>query len=91
MSARTTSPADELNHRALAMLRAVVAGRAQLSCSREPDLFIDGMPCCDQYTAHTLAHAGLIEPAYRGGIGERVPAVLTAAGSAAITPSPAAA
>lgn len=91
MSARTTTSTDELNHRALAMLRAVVAGRAQLSCSREPDLFIDGMPCCDQYTAHTLAHAGLIEPAYRGAIGQRVPAVLTPAGSAAINPSPAAA
>jgi len=73
------------------MLRAVVAGRAQLSCSREPDLFIDGVPCCDQYTAHSLAHAGLIEPAYRGDLGERVPAVLTPAGSAAIDPSPAAA
>ena len=75
---------DGLNHRALAMLRAVVAGRAQLSCSQEPDLFIDGVPCCDQFTAHALAHDGLIEPVYTGDVGQRVPAALTAAGLAAI-------
>jgi hypothetical protein len=92
MSARPTSAQlDGLNHRALAMLRAVDAGRAELSCSLEPDLFIDGVPCCDQFTAHALAHDGLIEPAYSGDIGERVPATLTAAGLAAITPAPAAA
>lgn len=85
------SAQDELNHRARAMLRAVVAGRAQLSCGREPDLFIDGVPCCDQYTAHTLAHAGLVEHQRPGGFGERVPAVLTASGLAAISPTPAAA
>jgi hypothetical protein len=85
-AARTQSaPLDGLNHRALAMLRAVVAGRAQLSCSQEPDLFIDGVPCCDQFTAHVLAHDGLIEPAYTGDVGQRVPATLTAAGLAAIT------
>ena len=88
MSARHPSPQrDGLNHRALAMLRAVVAGRAELSCSREPDLFIDGVPCCDQFTAHVLAHDGLIEPAYFGGLGQRVPATLTAAGLAAIEPA----
>jgi hypothetical protein len=66
------------------MLRAVVAGRAQLSCGREPDLFIDGVPCCDQFTAHTLAHDGLIEHQRLGAFGDRVPAVLTPAGLAAI-------
>ena len=92
MSARIPSaPLDGLNHRALAMLRAVVAGRAQLSCSQEPDLFIDGVPCCDQFTAHELAHDGLIEPAYNGVFGQRVPATLTAAGLAAIDSTPAAA
>ncbi|GAA3578364.1 hypothetical protein GCM10022222_73930 [Amycolatopsis ultiminotia] len=51
-----------LNGRALAMLRAVAAGRAELTCSREPDLRVDGLPCCDQATAHALARAGLIRP-----------------------------
>ena len=86
MSARTAPLPEGLNHRALSMLRAVVAGRAQISCSSEPDLFIDGVPCCDQYTAHLLAHDGLIEPALPGAVGELVPAALTDAGSAALTP-----
>jgi hypothetical protein len=86
MSAPTLTQRDGLNHRALAMLRAVVAGRAELTCSREPDLFIDGVPCCDQFTAHGLAHDGLIEPAFTGRIGQRVPATLTAAGAAALEP-----
>jgi hypothetical protein len=73
------------------MLRAVVAGRAQISCAAEPDLFIDGVPCCDQYLAHTLAHDGLIEPAQKGTWGELVPAALTDAGVAALNPAPAAA
>src|SRR2546423_13450174 len=91
MSGRPLSaPRDGLNHRALAMLRAVVEGRAELSCSQEPDLFVDGVPCCDQFTAHVLAHDGLIEPAYTGDVGQRVPATLTAAGLAAITEPPAA-
>jgi hypothetical protein len=80
-----------MNYRALAMLRAVDEGRAQLTCSQEPDLFIDGVSCCDQFTAHTLAHDGLIAPAHSGAIGQRVPATLTAAGLAAIEPAPAAA
>jgi hypothetical protein len=82
---------ESLNHRAISMLRAVVAGRAQISCSSEPDLFIDNVPCCDQYTAHMLAHAGLIEPATEGVVGELVAAQLTPAGAAAISPAPAAA
>ena len=80
-----------MNFRALAMLRAVDAGRGQLTLSQEPDLFIDGVPCCDQFTAHTLAHDGLIAPAHAGELGQRVPATLTAAGLAAIEPAPAAA
>jgi hypothetical protein len=80
-----------MNFRALAMLRAVEEGRAQLTCSLEPDLFIDGVACCDQFTAHTLSHDGLIAPAHAGAIGQRVPATLTAAGRSAISPAPAAA
>ena len=91
MSGRFAPLSDGLNHRALSMLRAVVAGRATISCSSEPDLFIDDLPCCDQYTAHTLAHAGLIEATRRGAFGELVPARLTSAGLAALAPTPAAA
>jgi len=79
---------DGLSHRALAMLRAVAAGRAMMSHSCEPDLFIDGVPCCDQMLAHSLAHAGYLRPARPG---DRVPAVLTDSGRAAITPAVAAA
>lgn len=82
---------EGLNHRALSMLRAVVAGRAQISCSSEPDLFIDGVPCCDQYTAHLLAHEGLIEPVHSGVVGQVVPAALTDAGVTAMAPAPVAA
>jgi len=91
MSARVAPLPEGLNHRALSMLRAVVAGRATISCSSEPDLFIDDVPCCDQYTAHTLAHAGLIEATAVGAFGELVPARLTSAGEAALLPAHAAA
>ncbi len=73
----------ELTHRAMAMLRAVAAGRAQMSCSCEPDLFIDGFACCDQMTAHALAHGGYLRPGTEGATG-RVAAELTEAGRAAL-------
>lgn len=83
---------SELSFRALALLRAVAAGRADLTASREPDLFIDGVSCGDQFTAHSLAHSGLIRASRPAAIGQRVPAVLTPAGRAAIgSPVPAAA
>lgn len=91
MSALVVPLPEGLNHRAMSMLRAVVAGRATISCSSEPDLFIDNVPCCDQYMAHTLAHAGLIEPVSAGSIGDLVPARLTTAGEAALAPAPVAA
>ena len=71
---------DQLNRRALAMLRAVSDGRAELVCSCEPDLLIDGLGCCDQYEAHRLAGAGLIRPVIAGEVGQRVRAELTGAG-----------
>ncbi|MGH3951578.1 MAG: hypothetical protein ACRDSE_21080 [Pseudonocardiaceae bacterium] len=74
----------ETSYRALAMLRAVGAGRAQLSCSSEPDLFVDGVPCCDQFTAHILARQGLVQPKRPGAVGTRVPATLTPAGHAMV-------
>jgi hypothetical protein len=69
----------------LAMLRAVGAGRGRVSCSSEPDLFIDGLSCGDQFAAHALAHLGLVSATCSGVPGELVPAVLTAAGRAIVT------
>ncbi len=48
--------------RARAILAAVADGRAEVSDSCEPDMFIDGLACCDQTLAHALTHAGLIRP-----------------------------
>jgi hypothetical protein len=74
----------ELNHRERATLRAIALGHAEMSCSSEPDLFVDGLACCDQSTAHRLAHLGLVAPAHAGRPGELVPATLTEAGVAAL-------
>lgn len=52
-----------LSRRAIAMLKAVGEGRAELRCSCEPDLRVDGLSCCDQNAAHDLARAGLIRAA----------------------------
>lgn len=75
---------DELNYRERATLNAVARGNAQLSCSSEPDLFIDGIAVCDQSTAHHLARRGYITPQRSGRQGERVPAQLTDAGRLAL-------
>lgn len=69
----------ELNRRERALLRAVAIGRAELSCSCEPTLFVDGFACCDQGIGGQLIRAGLLSPAI-GRVGARVPARLTAAG-----------
>lgn len=74
-----------VNHRMLAMLRAVGAGRGVVSCSSEPDLFIDGLSCGDQFAAHALAHLGLVRAARSGLPGELVPATLTPDGQAIVT------
>ena len=73
-----------LTGRDRAILRAVAAGRAEVTVSCEPDLLIDGLNCCDQAAVHGLCHAGLICPATLGRAGARVPAVLTSAGAAAL-------
>ncbi|MEU0531155.1 hypothetical protein [Amycolatopsis tolypomycina] len=85
---KTGSPAAHpvVNHRMRAMLRAVGAGRGRVSCSSEPDLFIDGLSCGDQFAAHALAHLGLVRAARPGAPGELVPAILTPAGQALIAP-----
>lgn len=81
MAADPSLHASVLNHRHLALLRAVATGHAEISCSREPDLFVDGLPCSDHMAAGQLVHAGLLvhcpEPS-----GTRVPAQLTTAGRA---------
>ncbi|RKT57817.1 hypothetical protein [Saccharothrix australiensis] len=76
--------AMELSGRAKAMLRAVAAGRAQLSGGREPDLYVDGLPCCDQMVTHDLVHAGLLRARRAVGLDERSDAELTDEGRAAI-------
>jgi hypothetical protein len=76
--------AKELSGRAKAMLRAVAAGRAQLTGGREPDLYVDGLPCCDQTATHDLVHAGLLRARRAVGLEERTDAELTDAGRAAI-------
>jgi hypothetical protein len=75
---------DELNHRARALLRAIAAGRAEVTRSSEPDLKVDGLLCCDQVAARELAHAGLVRPAHREDCGQWVPAELTPAGHAVL-------
>lgn len=74
----------ELSGRAKAMLRAVAAGRGQLSGGCEPDLYVDGLPCCDQMVTHDLVHAGLLRARRAVRLDERSDAELTDAGRAAI-------
>ncbi|WP_336160143.1 hypothetical protein [Amycolatopsis sp. VC5-11] len=71
-----------VTRRGISMLRAVAAGRGRLTCSCEPDLFVDGLPCSDQFTAHALARAGLLRARESRPFGQPVPAVLTPAGEA---------
>jgi hypothetical protein len=72
---------DGLPARHLAMLRAVAAGRAELTWSRVPDLYVDGRCCTDHAASAALVAAGLVTPAGPGRLGQRVPARLTPAAS----------
>lgn len=65
-----------------AVLRAVAAGRCQLGAGVEPVLLVDGLVCADSSAVHRLVTAGLI--AAPDGARPLGPAVLTAAGRAAI-------
>jgi hypothetical protein len=49
-----------LNHRDRAVLRAVRAGRCQVSGRAATLLVIDGVGCSDQFVASRLVQAGLI-------------------------------
>lgn len=80
----STASHAELTNRHIALLRAVAAGRCELTGSCVPDLFIDGRACCDQSAAHLLARKGLIRHAAPAALGDRVPALLTEAGRAVL-------
>lgn len=91
MTEQSDVTAEAGNHRALAILRAVAAGRVEISLSCEPDMFVDGVSCCDQALSHLLAKHGLVRPARAGSIGQRVPALITASGADLIASTPIAA
>jgi hypothetical protein len=79
-----TTTTSELSRRDLAMLRAVAANRCELISSCGPILVIDGRYCCDQLATRRLTEIGLIElPSGQ----MRTPAMLTAMGRAALTPT----
>ncbi|WP_181776203.1 hypothetical protein [Amycolatopsis pittospori] len=77
---------EDLSFRALAMLRAVAQGRAEITVSSEPDLYVDGLPCTDQGTARRLAHAGLIRSSGGGSLGCRMSATLSETGRDLLEP-----
>jgi hypothetical protein len=49
-----------LSDRDLAVLRAVAAGRCEMSMACGGSLKVDGLCCCDQFVGPRLASAGLI-------------------------------
>lgn len=49
-----------LSHRDRAVLRAVAAGRCQVTADVGVQLVIDGLCCCDQFVGARLSEAGLI-------------------------------
>ncbi len=73
-----------LSGRERAILRAVVAGGAELVLGAEPDLLLGGRYCCDQSAAHHLVGMGLIAATTLGVVGRRVAAALTPAGRQAL-------
>ena len=56
----TVTPLPSLSHRDRAILRAVAAGRCQVSAGACAALTIDGLSCCDQFVGARLTGAGLI-------------------------------
>jgi hypothetical protein len=79
---RTATRELNLTRRHTALLDAVAAGRAQITCSHEPDIYVDGLCCTDHAVAGELARHGLVVAAIRGRLGELAPAALTSAGVA---------
>jgi hypothetical protein len=69
-----------LTGRDRALLRAVAAGRCDITPTGIPDLRVDGRWFCDQPRAHALLAAGLVARAR----GAPATALLTSAGRAAL-------
>lgn len=81
----TTAPARVcLSRREFALLRAIAARRGEITGGHEPDLFIDGLACCDQSAAHHLAHADLVHAASPVAVGQRASTELTTVGRVAL-------
>jgi hypothetical protein len=55
-----TATSFPLSHRDRAVLRAVAAGRCQISGGACTALTVDGLSCCDQFVGIRLTQAGLI-------------------------------
>lgn len=56
MSGLRTATGSTLTQRDRAILRAVAAGSAELVAGAEPDIYLDGLACSDQFAAHRLVH-----------------------------------
>jgi len=77
-----TSLLGAVTNRGRAILRAVADGRAEVSCSCEPDLRVDGLMCCDQASVRALVHRGYIRLSVARTLGLWERAELTPAGLA---------
>lgn len=71
-----------MTRRDIKILYAVAAGIVTMTTSGEPELFVGDLRCCDQTAGPRLTRAGLIRPSSTAS--DRVPAVLTADGRAAL-------
>ena len=76
-----------ITYRGRAILRAVADGRAEVSCSCEPDLRVDGLLFCDQMSARALVHGGYIRASVARAAGRWERAELTEAGLAFLRPA----
>jgi hypothetical protein len=74
-----------LTNREHAILQAVADGRAELTCSCEPDLRVDGLLCCDQAAVRALVHRGYVRQAAEHAAGRWERATLTSTGLACIS------
>ncbi|SDI18401.1 hypothetical protein SAMN05192558_101251 [Actinokineospora alba] len=79
-----TTTSTELSDRGRAVLRAVRAGRCELSGGSMPDLFVDGLPFCDPLTTHALTSAGLVRSRHPVTLRSRTQAELTLLGEEVI-------
>jgi hypothetical protein len=75
-----TTTTETVSHRERSVLRAVHAGRCQVSGTGAVLLVVDGVGCCDQFLGRRLVLAGLI--ASPGPV--PAPARLTASGRAVL-------